>query len=205
MSNNETNLPDKLIYTKEVIEFVTVANEYCVLVQSLNVLTREKFVEQTYKMLSLLHIKAIMLPMPKDISNANTETFMNEADWHFIDNGISKKLGSFEVFSDFKEPLDPETTINISLSEALTDIYQDLKDFTQLYHFGNEEAITEGLWECKNNFQNIWGPRLIVVLKEFHNLLYGNIDLAEKDDGVNSESDNEKSNSASWLDEVFKN
>ena len=205
MSDKETNLPDKLIYTKEVIEFVTVANEYCVLVESLNVLTREQFVEQTYKMLSLLHIKAILSPKPSNISNANTETFMNESDWHFIDNGLSEKLGSFEVFSDLKEPLDPETTINISLSECLTDIYQDLKDFTQLYHFGNEEAITEGLWECKNNFQNIWGPRLIIVLKEFHSLLYGNLDLTEKEEDTDSNTNNEKGNSAAWLDGVFEN
>ena len=203
MLEKETNLPDKLIYSKEVIEFVTVANEYCLLVESLNVLTREQFIEQSYKMLSLLHLKSILLPMPKDVNNANTETFMNEADWHFIDNGLSEKLGSFEVYSELKEPLDPETNINISLSESLTDIYQDLKDFTQLYHFGNEEAITEGLWECKNNFQNIWGPRLIIVLKEFHNLLYGNIDLSEneKEEGAYSK----KENTASWLDGVFDN
>jgi len=204
MLEKETNLPDKLIYSKEVIEFVTVANEYCLLVESLNVLTREQFIEQSYKMLSLLHLKSILLPMPKDVNNANTETFMNEADWHFIDNGLSEKLGSFEVYSELKEPLDPETNINISLSESLTDIYQDLKDFTQLYHFGNEEAITEGLWECKNNFQNIWGPRLIIVLKEFHNLLYGNIDLSEneKEEGA---AYSKKGKTASWLDGVFDN
>lgn len=205
MSDKKTNLEAKLIYTKEVVEFVTVANEFCLLVESLNVLTREQFVEQTYKLLSLLHLKAISLPKPTNVLNAETETFMNEADWHFIDNGISEKLGSFEVFTDLKEPLDPDTSINISLSEAMADIFQDLKDFTQLYQFGNEEAIKEGLWECKNNFQNIWGPRLIIVLKEFHNLLYSDIDLAENEDKPEKDNENIKGNTASWLDGVFEN
>ncbi len=173
------NLPDKIIYSKEVIEFVTVANEYCMLLESLNLLTREQFVKQTYNILTLLHLKAIILPKPKDISNANTESFVNEADWHFIDNGISRKLGSLETYSELREPLDPDSVLNVSISECLTDTFQDLKDFTQIYQFGNEDAITEALWECKNNFEQIWGSRIILVLKEFHNLIYGNVDFTE--------------------------
>ena len=204
MSDHQINLPDKLIYSKEVIEFVTVANEFCVLLESLNNLTREEFVRQTYKMLSLLHLKTIIIPKPKNITNAETETFINEADWHFIDNGISKKLGSYEVFTDMTEPATPEVSINISLSEALADIYQDLKDFTQLYHFGNEESITAGLWECKNNFEQIWGSRLIIVLKEFHNLLFGNIDLSELEEDNEEQIDNLTSNPKKWVDKMFE-
>ncbi|MCF6365088.1 MAG: DUF5063 domain-containing protein [Bacteroidales bacterium] len=202
-SDENNNLPDKLIYTKEVIEFVTVANEYCLLIESLNVLTREQFIEQAYKLLTLLHLKAVILPKPKNIINAETETFITEADWHFIDTGISTKLGSLETFNDLIEPATPDSPVNISLSECLTDTYQDLKDFTQLYQFGNEEAITEGLWECKNNFEQIWGSRIIIVLKEFHNLLYGNIDLATEENKDKTEI--QKGDSKNWLDEIFEN
>jgi len=203
-AKEENNLPDKLIYATEVIEFVTVANEYCLLLESLNELTREEFIKQAYKLLSLLHLKAIILPKPENISNAETETFINETDWHFIDTGISVKLGSLETFNDLIEPAIPDAPVNISLSECMTDIYQDLKDFTQLYQFGNEEAITEGLWECKNNFELIWGPRLIIVLKEFHNLLFGNVDLSNDDD-KDKKSDNQNESSENWLDNIFEN
>jgi len=203
MSDHQINLPDKLIYSQEVIEFVTVANEFCLLLEGLNNVTREEFVKQTYKMLSLLHLKAIIIPKPKNIKNAETESFINEADWHFIDNGISTKLGSYEVFTDMHEPATPEVSINISLSEALADIYQDLKDFTQLYHFGNEESITAGLWECKNNFEQIWGPRLIIVLKEFHNLLFGNLDLTDAEEESQEKVEDFTSNPKKWIDNMF--
>ncbi|MCD4794167.1 MAG: DUF5063 domain-containing protein [Bacteroidales bacterium] len=200
-SEKENNLPDKLIYTKEVIEFVTVANEYCVLLESLETLTREQFIEETYKILTLLHLKALTLPKPKDISNVETETFMNEADWHFIDTGISTKLGSLETFNDLREPIIPDNPVNISISECLTDTYQDLKDFTQLYQIGNEDAVTEGLWECKNNFEQIWGPRIIIVMKEFHNLIYGDNDLSEEE--KTSQKLNPKGEN--WIDDIFEN
>ncbi len=198
----ENNLPDKLIYTKEVIEFVTVANEYCVLLESLESLTREQFIKSTYKILTLLHLKSLTLPKPKDISNIETETFMNEADWHFIDNNISTKLGSMETFNDLREPIIPDNPVNISISECLTDTYQDLKDFIQLYQIGNEDAVTEGLWECKNNFEQIWGPRIIIVMKEFHNLLFGNIDLSNEE---NKKSEQQSQNSENWINDIFEN
>ena len=197
----ENNLPDKLIYTTEVIDFVTVANEYCLLLEGLNELTREQFIEQSYKLLTLLHLKAVILPKPEDIENAETEAFMNEADWHFIDTGISTKLGSHETFNELIEPGTPDTPVNISLSECMTDTYQELKDFTQLYQFGNEDAITEGLWECKNNFELIWGPRIIIVMKEFHNLVYGNTDLTDEE----SKPEEQEKKGGSWLDDVFEN
>ncbi len=197
----ENNLPDKLIYTTEVIEFVTAANEYCLLLEGLNELTREQFIEQSYKILTLLHLKAVILPKPEDIENAETEAFMNEADWHFIDTGISTKLGSHETFNELIEPATPDTPVNISLSECMTDTYQELKDFTQLYQFGNEDAITEGLWECKNNFELIWGPRIIIVMKEFHNLVYGNTDLTDEE----SKPEEQEKKGGSWLDDVFEN
>ena len=197
----ENNLPDKLIYTPEVIEFVTIANEYCLLLEGLNELTREQFIEQSYKLLTLLHLKAVILPKPEDIENAETEAFMNEADWHFIDTGISTKLGSHETFNELIEPAIPDNPINISLSECMTDTYQELKDFTQLYQFGNEDAITEGLWECKTNFEQIWGPRLIIVMKEFHNLIYGNTDLADEE----SKPEEQEKKGGNWLDDVFEN
>ena len=196
----ENNLPDKLIYTKEVIEFVTVANQYCILLESTETLTREQFIDNTYKILTLLHLKALTLPKPKNISNVETETFMNEADWHFIDNSISTKLGSLETFNDLTEPIIPDNPVNISISECLTDTYQDLKDFTQLYQIGNEDAVTEGLWECKNNFEQIWGPRIIIVMKDFHNLLYGDKDLSEEE--KTSQESNPKSEN--WVDNIFE-
>jgi hypothetical protein len=198
-AHKKHNLPDNIIYSPEVIEFVTIANEYCLLLEGLNELSREEFIEQSYKLLTLLHLKAIVLPKPANVSDAETETFMNEADWHFIDQGISTKLGSLETFNELVEPARPNVPLELSLSECMTDTYQDLKDFTQLYQFGNEEAITIGLWECKTNFEQIWGPRIIIVMKEFHNLLYSDTEINDETDNT----ENLEQNNDNWLDDRF--
>ena len=180
MSEKKQDITEDLIYSKEVIEFITIANEFCLLAEGLNTMTREEFIKNTYKILTLLQIKALTLPKPESIEEAQTESFVNEADWHFIDNGISTKLGSLEIFSDLREPIDPLTSIEISISECMADTYQDLKDFTQIYQFGNIEAITQGLWECKTNFEQVWGPRIMIVIREFHLLIYGDKDLSDQ-------------------------
>lgn len=181
MSEKKQDIQEDIIYTKEVIEFVTVANEFCLLMESLNNLTREEFIKNTYKILTLLQLKALILPKHEPADQAQTESFVNEADWHFIDNGISEKMGSLEIFSDLREPFDPLTSIEISISECLADTYQDLKDFTQLYQLGNTEAVTQGLWDCKTNFEQIWGPRIMIVIREFHLLIYGDKDLTDEE------------------------
>lgn len=200
-SEKKNILPEDLIYSKEVIEFITAANEFCLLLESINTVTREEFIEQTYKLLILLQLKTILLPKPETISEEQTESFITEADWHFIDNEISTKLGSFEIFSDLREPADPENSVEISISECLTDTYQDIKDFTQLYQFGNLEAITQGLRECKTNFEQVWGPRIMIVIREFHMLLNGNKDLSEEEN--NTRTANQKSDN--WIDDLFQN
>ncbi len=201
MSENKNILPKDLIYSDEVVEFVTIANEFCKLLEGLNIITREQFIKNTYKILVILQLKSIILPKPKDENIAQTESFVNEADWHFIDNEVSSKLGNYEIISDLREPANPEISIEISISECMADTYQDLKDFTQLYQYGNPEAVTQGLWECKTNFEQVWGPRIMIVIKEFHNLIHGENDLSEEE--KNTPESNPKGEN--WIDDLFEN
>lgn len=201
MSENKNILPKDLIYSDEVVEFVTIANEFCKLLEGLNNISREEFIGNTYKILIILQLKALILPKPKDENITQTESFVNEADWHLIDNEVSGKLGSFEIISELREPGNPDNSIEISISECLADTYQDLKDFTQLYQYGNPEAITQGIWECKTNFEQIWGPRIMIIIKEFHNLIHGEKDLSEEE--KNSRESNPKGEN--WIDDLFEN
>ena len=45
-----------------------------------------------------------------------------------------------------------ETPIIANVSEALADIYQDLKDFISVYRMGNEPQMLEALYICFENF-----------------------------------------------------
>ena len=192
---------ENIIYSKEVIEFTAIANEFCKLTESLHAQNRKDFIHNAYKLLTLLQSKTVLLPEIKLQSEYESESFVNEADWHFIDTSISEKLGSLELYSDLREPANPDTSSEVTISECLADTYQDLKDFTQIYQFGNPEAILQALSECITSFEQYWGPRIMIVIREFHLLLHGDADLEESTKEENRSSDQNKN----WLDDIFKN
>jgi hypothetical protein len=180
MSQTIENNPQDIIYSDYVVEFITVANEFCKLIENVSYISREMFIENTYKILVLLQLKAVMLPKIEPDIDFETESFVTEQDWYQIDTGVSNKLGSLEIFSELREPANPEIPFEISLSECIADTYQDLKDFIMLYQIGNIEATFLGLNECKNDFEQIWGPRIMLVIREFHNLIYGDTNILDE-------------------------
>ncbi len=200
MENKENEIKN-IIYSQETIEFVTVANEYCKILENLNDFNLRDFVEHTYKISSLLLLKTLSLQKPDIKEKLPSETFLSEADWHYIDTAISTKLGQFEVYTEIREPAIPDNPINISMSECLTDIYQDLKDFTKIYSIASEDVILNALDDCLSNFEQIWGPRLLIVMKEFHNLLFGINELTDES------ADKQETNiqkGKNWVDNLFK-
>ena len=79
-----------------------------------------------------------------------------------------------------------DEAIEASVSENITDIYQDLKDFILCYRIGNLEVMNDALWECRNNFEQYWGQRLVNGLRAIHSLVYGISDLDEKEEQIES-------------------
>jgi hypothetical protein len=73
-----------------------------------------------------------------------------------------------------------------SISEYLTDIYQDLKDFVASYKSGNEKVMNDAVWEVLMNFEEFWGKKLLNALSAIHTVLYseadGNVENDHKDD-----------------------
>ncbi len=168
-----------IVYSDEVVEFSKAALEFCSMIENINQITREEFIENTYKILVILQVKAVLLPETEANNEFETESFVNEQDWYFVDTGVSGKLGIFETFSELREPLKTEEPFEISISECIADTYQELKDFIMLYQVGNLDAIYQGLNECKTGYKIFWGPRIMIVIKEFHNLIFGDTDIAD--------------------------
>jgi len=200
MSEKQIPKAEDIIYSQEVIEFTAAANEFCKLLENLSAQSRNEFIQNTYKLASLLLSKTILLPYINSVTEFESETFVNEADWHFIDNAVSEKLGPFEHFCELRDPGNPDTSSEITLSECFADTYQDLKDFTQIFQFGHPEAIAQALTECKKSFENYWGPKLIIIINEFHVLIYSEKDLDEDSNEVNPDTSEQKDN---WLDNIF--
>jgi len=167
----------EVIYSKNVIEFATVANEYCSFIESVDKFQRKDFIKRVQKLFPLLYLKAALLPVPDiEMSDYASEKFVGEEDYNFILNKLEEKFGQFDAYQEVFDPSIQfsESAIEASISENITDVYQDLKDFILSYRIGTIEVMNDALWACRNNFEQYWGQRLVNGLRALHNLVYNN-------------------------------
>jgi len=172
----------EVVYSKNVIEFATVANEYCAFIEAVGQYQRKDFITRLQKLLPLLYLKAVLLPEPDiEMSDDTPEKFVSEEDYNFLLHKLEEKFGQFDAYQEVFDPSIQysEEALEASISENVTDIYQDLKDFILSYRIGTLEVMNDALWECRNNFEQYWGQRLVNGLRAIHNLVYGISDLDE--------------------------
>lgn len=196
MSENDF---EHIVYSKNVIEFVTVANEFCLFIESTDSISREDFVSKIQKILPLLYLKATLIPKIESTFEEVNEKFVTEEEWNLVHKKLATKLGKFDDYLEVFDPLMAESDkpIVASISENLSDIYQDIKDFLMLYRIGTLEYMNDGLWECYENFLNYWGQKLVNVLRAIHNIRY-NVELNEEDEFINLQ-ENKDINTDDWI------
>lgn len=175
---------DERIYSKNIIEFVTVSAEYCAFIERTPELERDEFIDKITKILPLLYLKASLLSPVEPEEEAYTERFVTESMYESIRLNMESLLGEddsyLEVFqNDMKYS---EAPLAASISEGLADIYQDLKDFISIYRLGNEPQMLEALYICYENFVSYWGQQLVNVLRALHSVKYSPDDNDEDDD-----------------------
>jgi hypothetical protein len=172
----------EVVYSKNVIEFATVANEYCSFIEAVDQFSRKDFITRVQKLFPLLYLKAALLPEPDiEMSDDAPEKFVSEQDYNFILHKLEAKLGQFDAYHEVFDPSIEysEVAIEATISENIADVYQDLRDFILSYRIGTLEVMNDALWECRTNFEQYWGQRLVNGLRAIHNLVYGNSDLEE--------------------------
>ncbi|NLA23717.1 MAG: DUF5063 domain-containing protein, partial [Bacteroidales bacterium] len=62
--------------------------------------------------------------------------------------------------------------INISLSELLADVYQDIANFVEAYRIGENNLMLQASYYCIENFASYWGIRVLSLLDHFHRLKF---------------------------------
>lgn len=217
------NSLNQVVYSKNAVEFVTVANEYCKFVEGCEEHSQRGFVKLALKLLPLLYLKGSILAesMVEEIEDRDdemdfgTEIFVSEIEYYAIENSIKSKIGDYNEYPEIFEAQNVETN-EISLcfiSEDLTDIYQDLKNFTQNYRNGVEEVMADSLFEVNTQFISYWGQRLVNSMRALHNILF-NADLSDEVENQQVEIEDEEEEdldddmptkeSASWLKDRFE-
>jgi hypothetical protein len=188
------------VYSKNVLEFVTVAKEFCAWLEGTPAFPRREFVETGRMMLPLLYLKASVLPKPETMLKEDfLEKFVAEEEYQQILNAVLVKMGPYndylEVFTaDMQNSVEPLTA---TISENLADIYQDVKDFLMSYRTAVTEIMNEALIELVESFEEFWGQKLVNVLRAFHEVAYNGENIDEEEDETDPEE--ERRNTDDWL------
>lgn len=192
----------EIVYSRNVVEFVTVANEYCQSVEQASRFSAEANLQKMQKLLPLLYLKAALLPQTERVLDDELEKYVSEFDYNVHQQ---KWLSLLNENDSFYEVFDPNIqfgheAVTASISENLLDIYQDVKNFIIAYSLGNEEVMNDALAECNEHFAEFWGQQVVNVLRAVHKLVYSATDFGEKgfDDEVQPGKGNPK-----WLDSFW--
>ncbi len=168
-----------LVYSRNVVEFVTVAKEFCVFLEGCEKHSARSFVDACNKVLPLLYYKATLLPQTDPIYDESNEQFVTEDDYKSVEHKVEYLLGQHNQYVEVNDPRIDELTgyYTASIGEYMADVYQDLKNFVLRYQVGNVEVMNDAIWECGSNFKDFWGIRLANLIRAFHILAHQGIDL----------------------------
>ena len=172
------------IYDKNTLEFVTVALEFCALIEAAPGHTLLSFTDKAVKILPLLYLKATLLPEMEEPDEENgIEHFISENTYEAVRYRMAALLGEYDSFLETFHP-DMEysdTPVAATISENLADVYQDLGDFVALFRQENEETMGQALYVCGENFRLYWGQKLLNALKAIHVVRFSE-ELSSDDD-----------------------
>jgi hypothetical protein len=187
------------VYSRNVVEFVAVANEFCKYAEHAQQLKGDELLKILQRILPLMYLKASLLPQLEPFFEDGNEKFVTESDWMNINDLLKEKFGTANDYLEvFDEKInETEGPVISSISENMADIYQDMKDFLLLYQTGTGEVMNDAIWECRMNFENFWGQKLVNSMRAIHKFLYSGEEIGK----VEAEDDeiDENRNTSDWF------
>lgn len=164
----------QVIFDRNVVEFVTVAAEFCKFLEQAETMKRSTFVDTSLKILPLLYLKASMLPKCELIGDEAPETYVTEEVYEILRMNLAGILAEKDDYLDVfvSEMQYSDQPIKKNISEDLTDIYQDIKDFIFVFQLGLNETMNDSLVTCQENFGLYWGQKLVNTLRALHDVKY---------------------------------
>ncbi len=159
--------------TNYELEFVAVAKEVVSLLEESETLSANDFVHNARKLLPLLYIKASFLPENDNMLEGDLENFVTPEHYEYIKLSLKDKLGDYDITVHLEDEfmMNTEDYLHVELSELFADIYQDMGNFIMQYKEGNDAIRNDAIWECRYNFNNYWGLRVLILTEHLHRLI----------------------------------
>ncbi|MDX9773277.1 MAG: DUF5063 domain-containing protein [Bacteroidales bacterium] len=177
------NTEEKVIYSRQVVEFAASANEFCKYLEGTKDINGIEILKVMQRILPFIYLRASLLPLLDPLLEDANEKTVTEFDWTRMHDNLLSKIGNNDPFPVVVTTGDPSDGLYTgSIAESLTDVYQDLKDFIVSYKSGNEEVMNDAIWEVLMNFEEFWGRKLLNVLLAIHTVLYSEAEEKDEND-----------------------
>jgi len=197
---------NSIAYSKNVIELITVANEFCSFLERSDEFESPVYLSRLQKILPLLYLKASLLPEFEFEPEDDLEKFVTEIDYNLIQEKVLRHTGGGDDYQEvFIAGMQfSESALTANISENIADIYQEMKDLVMSFRTMNDEVMEQAIWECRNNFSHLWGQILVNCLRAVHNLIYSE---NNEDDQKSAKKDKKelkkKNRKPDWLNDRF--
>jgi hypothetical protein len=193
--------PKSGVYSLQVIEFITVADQFCKHLVRARQYKKQDFLSAMQRLLPLLYLKAVNLPALEPHFEEGNERFVKEEEYNTIVSAVAALMGQAD---SFEEPYDQylhesgEPAAG-AISEYLADMYQDVKDCILQYQTGTEEVMNDAIWECSLSFETLWGKKLLSALRAIHRTAYSANDKDPIDTAGGPTGQGEEPDRSSWF------
>ncbi len=160
----------ELLNKKATMDMLESASKFCLFMEHIAEYKQEQILEYLLTLCPLLYLKGRLIRSTEIDDNSACEQFVTEEQYELMRLAVKKNLQAIDFFEFYDANLRENQTL--SLSEMLTDIYQDLKDFVLLYNKPQQIAKDAAVFMCCLNFANNWGSKIAILLPYIHSLVY---------------------------------
>ena len=179
-----------LLIAPQTKAFVKLCRQYYEYLEELPDKNVSDFWTTQLSLLSAIYADIFKLPQINMRYSSEVEKFVLEREYNQTFIRLVTYVGALDRYADFSDLSHPGSVkvIEASLSEMLTDIFQELKDFVLLYDTGTLENMNDAIAECIDTFGRYWGVKLLSAMRIIHVNLFHNR-YAESKKSSSSEDD----------------
>ncbi|MBK6345339.1 MAG: DUF5063 domain-containing protein [Bacteroidales bacterium] len=159
------------VLTRQIIEFITVSNEFCLFTEKVETYSKEDIVEYYRRILPFLYLKGSLVKSVDPSAEDTSERFVTQEEWELLFNTLRNKLYPDDHFWVSSDMYDENAEIEkASIAECIADIYQDMKDFLMLYQKSFHTSKENAVHDVCRHFDDHWGPAVIKCMHALHEL-----------------------------------
>ena len=167
------------------MEFLTVATQYCGMLEQCQKQSREELLDSLLRILPVLYWNAQVLPAMETLGQFLPDDQVTEADYEYVRGNARALLDDWDEYEDLvlDEASGRDECQWVSLSEKLADVYQPLRNFVCVYQQRLEQCMQDALWAVRDSFELYWGQNLVDTLRRLHRLKYA-LDKERNEDDI---------------------